>query len=348
MRSSLFCKRVVTALLCAPLIACVGEIRRSNLSDATTSELGPSEASDASVSKAGDPDAMSARESGAPVTTPPLGSDARVSSVPPSEAGTTAQDAHVSTPVAGGPADAQVAQVPDTGTVDPTKRSPIFVAVGYLGVRVISRDLGKTWVNLVTSGSGPPADDNNLLRGVAIANGLVVAAGWKIWTSPDGVNWTERMNPSGQWTGGLQYGNSLFVGAGGSGTSIYSSDGISWNAGKDRKGEAARTVAFGNGMFIAATDPNNWWTTSNGNDWSVQSSGHGSNQVMWCKDHFSEAAACTDPLGRNQGRTAFGENVYVSSNGDMIERSENGKDWTTVTQTKSNPIEGIAFGYVNN
>ena len=348
MRSSLFLKRVVTTLLCAPQVACVGSIRGGEAVDATTMEIHPSEESDASVNVASDPDATSTRESGAPVVTPSATNDARAPVTASSEAGTaTRQDAQVAPPPNTGTGPTPVADAGSTGPT-PTNRTPIFAAVGYLGVRVISKDLGKTWINLVTSSSGAPADDNNLLRGVTIANGLLVAAGWKIWTTPDGVNWTERTNPSGQWTGGLQFGNGLFVGAGGSGTSIYSSDGIIWKAGKDRNGEAARTVAFGNGMFIAATDPNNWWATSNGNDWSVMSSGHGSNQVMWCKDHFSEAAACTDPLGRNQGRTAFGENVYVSSDGNMIERSENGKDWTTVTQTKANPIEGIAFGYLTN
>jgi len=329
-------------LLCLPLLHCVGEVRKSTIGPDASTE--PASGSDAGGTPVGQPpDATTAADATRPPGTDASsmgngGNDARVPN-PPVEAGTA--DARV--PDGNGTPDAQVS-TPDTGTPTAGKKG-VFVAVGYSGVRMLSRDGGKTWGDIKMSGGS--GDDGNLLRTVSFGNGMFVAAGWKLWSSTDGANWTERMNPAGQWMGGLEFGNNMFVGAGGSGTSIYSMDGTQWMAGNDRSGEPARSVAFGNGMFVAGTDKSNWWSTTNGMSWSVMSGGKDS-QVMWCKGAFVVPSACTDPLGHSNGRTAFGDGVYVSASGDKIERSEDGgKTWTSVKDTSGSPVEDVVFGLVD-
>lgn len=82
---------------------------------------------------------------------------------------------------------------PDAGAPKgPTEgKVPALMAVGYGGLRVLSRDGGKTWTNrqiLAPQGG----DDQNLLRSAAWFDGLFVAVGWKVMTSEDGVTWIER------------------------------------------------------------------------------------------------------------------------------------------------------------
>jgi hypothetical protein len=272
------------------------------------------------------------------------GNDARVVD-PPRVDATVPSDERDARVIGGGGTDSATpdARVVDTGTPPVMGGRSVFVAVGYSGVRYLSTDNGKTWGNKVTSGGS--GDDGNLLRTVTYAKGLFVALGWKIWTSPDGITWTERNNPGKQWFGGLEYGNSLFVAAGGTGQTIYSSDGISWMSGKGTGGEAARSVGFGNGTFMAATDPGNWWSTTNGIDWSKQSGGHGGGDLMWCKDKFTKPADCSDPLARNSGHTAFGNGVYVSAAFNKIERSEDGgKTWTSVNVDSA--VEDVTFAVI--
>lgn len=243
-----------------------------------------------------------------------------------------------------GSADAGRATVDASTGPTAAKGRPVFVAVGYSGLRLVSYDLGLTWNNERTSGGS--GDDENLLRAVAIEDGQIVAVGWKAWTSRDGTTWTEHPNPARQWMGGLRFGNGVFVAVGGWGSSMYSQNGESWTAGRERENnEPARTLAFGNGMFVAATDQKHWWQSIDGRAWTLQSGTHGSSRVLWCDDHFSEPADCDRPIAHNEGRTAVGEGIYVSVGSGKLERSVDGVKWATVWTGNYLP-EAVTFGYL--
>jgi hypothetical protein len=256
------------------------------------------------------------------------------------------EDANMPPPVDAAVVDSSTPPPVDAGSPTTPGTKPVFVAVGYRASRLISRDLGLTWTETGTlTGDG---DDGNLLRGAAFGNGLFVAVGWSLFTSPDGATWTMRDKKSGEWIGGLDYGNGLFVGAGGSGTSIFSSDGINWSAGKPRDGTHTRSLVFGGGKFVGASDKVDWWSTTDGNNWTKDSGGHGSNQVVWCKDRFTDRSACSEPTARGKS-TAFGNGVYVSidSGGNKLQRSTDGKSWTDVkTVTDRAWLEDVVFGLV--
>jgi len=228
------------------------------------------------------------------------------------------------------------------GTLSTPVGTPTFVAVGYGGVRVRSTDLGKTWTDSQRLGGG--GDDQYLLRAVAYGNGVFVAAGWQIHTSPDGKTWTARTNPNKQWLGGVKYGNGKFGAAGGYGYSAYSIDGLVWMAGQGRGTDAARGVSFGNGMWTANADSGSWWQSTNGQTWLNIGGGH-NGQVVWCATQFRNASDCNLPIAKNDGSTAFGKATYVTVSDRNIERStDDGKTWTKVF-TASDGLEDVAFGY---
>jgi hypothetical protein len=219
--------------------------------------------------------------------------------------------------------------------------SGVFVAVGYAGRRVRSRDLGVTWEDDQTLGGG--GDDEFLLRAVTHGRGLFVAVGWKILTSPDGKTWTERANPARQWLGGVGHANERFAAVGGFGYSASSMDGLTWMRAASRGTEAARSLAVGGGKFVGATDAGNWWSSTDGQAWQRGEGGH-SSRVVWCGDAFTDATRCSGPAGRNSGRSAFGAGVWVSVRGGSIERStDGGTTWRTVKSGGAS-LEAVAFG----
>jgi hypothetical protein len=227
--------------------------------------------------------------------------------------------------------------------------TPTFVAVGYAGRRVRSTDLGQTWTDDEELGGG--GDDEFLLRAVEFAQGMFVATGWKIVTSPSGArgSWTERANPTGQWLGGIRFGNQRFVATGGYGQSAWSADGLSWTQGGSLATEASRSLAFGGGLFVSATDNGNWWQSSDGAAWTVRSGGHDAYNIAYCEAQgggaadFREGPACLEPYALRT--RAIGRGVVVRASGGDLERSENGGPFVKVL-TDGPGLEAVAFGVV--
>lgn len=221
--------------------------------------------------------------------------------------------------------------------------TPVFVIVGYQGLRQRSTDLGLTWSPVQTL--GPDGDNEFLLRAVTRGNGLFVSVGWKILTSPDGLTWTERPNPQNQWLGAVEWVSSLnlFSSVGGYGYSAWSANGTTWTASTFRDGEAARSMAQSNGVLMAATDPGNWWTSTDGKTWSKASSGHGSSEIITCGTQFTVRSACTQ--NATAGDVAYGHGVWIRSNWTSVERSTDGTHWTNVLNAQAG-ITGVAFGEV--
>lgn len=135
----------------------------------------------------------------------------------------------------------------------------VYVAVGYGGVLTTSRDrVGWTAQPLVTdSGVAEPC-----LYAVTHGNGLFVAVGTYIWTSPDGVTWTHRPCPVQEF-GGVAYGNGRFVAGGGTGGLkqgengtpglATSEDGITWVDRSRTSGvtsEPTMGLVFAAGKFV--------------------------------------------------------------------------------------------------
>lgn len=227
------------------------------------------------------------------------------------------------------PPDAAVA--PDAGgNVD---RIPVFLAMGYGTRRVVSCDLGLTWVNdEVDSANG--GDDGFLVRGLTYGDGKFVAAVGgggvqKLFVSDDGVTWT-RQQFNGHGYSDVAYGLGRFV-AGGGHVSVLSFDGHSWEQpGEMGSGGILRVMTFGDyggGRFVAAGDQGRRMNSVDGVHWASEISSGGGFQSI-----------------------AAGNGLFIALRGDgSFAVSTNGGDsWTErtipgTTQTRGVLFDGIRF-----
>ena len=156
---------------------------------------------------------------------------------------------------------------------------PVFVAVGYGGMRVRSIDDGNTWNDFVQI-ADDGGDDQDLLRGVAWGNGTFVAVGWKIFSSPDGMSWTEQDNPTGQWFAAVDWGNDVFVAVGGGGYCGRSADGLTWEECTDATDDGGfthvRSLFFHDGLFWTADQSGVLRSSPDGDVWTVEDASFGS------------------------------------------------------------------------
>lgn len=165
-------------------------------------------------------------------------------------------------PDAGVPIGQDAGSAGDAGASEPQTGRIVIVAVGYAGRRIVSFDLGATWVGEQTLGGG--GDDQYLLRGAAVGAGRLVVVGWKFLSSTDGLKWTEHKNPHGQWQGGVAWGNGMFIAAGGLGQAAKSLDGITWTRIANAGGSHLRRVTFANGEFWTNGDSGAVYHTKDG------------------------------------------------------------------------------------
>jgi hypothetical protein len=89
-------------------------------------------------------------------------------------------------------------------------------------------------------------------------------------TSPDGITWTRRTLPAGNWRD-ITYGNGVFV-AVGDGGSATSPDGITWTPRILPANAVWLGVTYGNGVFVAVSSFDGGFATSpDGITWTRRS-----------------------------------------------------------------------------
>lgn len=229
-----------------------------------------------------------------------------------------------------------------------------LVGVGYGGLRITSRDGGKTWTSSVAEANGG-LDDYDLLRAVAYANGKWLATGWSATTSADGVTWTplRRINEPGgvTWNGaaacglteGLTSDGSAFYVACGWGTQqVYrSTDAVDWTAiGSigDLGGHVA--LAYRQGVFYAYGDNKTSYRSSDGATWTVVP---GVEQATFCEGAWKSRAECHDA-------SWFGGAYFQSIWQSRVSRSTDGTSFVVVHDDPSNNTlyqpRAIAEGWV--
>lgn len=143
------------------------------------------------------------------------------------------------------------------------------------------------------------AVSSSVLSGVAYGGGLYVAVGLSgaIFTSPDGIQWTQRQSNTTEWLQGVAYGNGRFVAVGSGGTIVTSEDGLTWTSRAGGAGVFLEGVTYGGGRFVA-----------------VGVSG-GSGKILTSEDGLTWSAA-TAPGGVQELRgVAYGNGAYVAVGG---------------------------------
>ncbi len=194
-----------------------------------------------------------------------------------------------------------------------------IMAVGYGGIRVISRDGGLTWAKVAELGANG-VDDSNLLRAVAYGNGTWAVAGWKHFNSRDGLSWTPQPAPRGcNLMQGLAFGNGVFVGT--CGISAWTSyDGITWTGPYPVGDTMGHTyVFFFEGKFYSSGDSSNSYVSSDGKSWQPVAF----RKVATC-GALKDGSACPGNFWDG------GYHYDVAWVGRRIQRSTDGASWKTV------------------
>jgi hypothetical protein len=283
-----------------------------------------------------DPDASAASSSSTP---------------PPADAGGAARDARASSPNDAASADARAARTDAARPADasafdaaaeagaPSGWVPSVMAVGYGGLRVISRDEGASWRDdqeLASEG----VDDRELLRGVAYGAGIWVATGWRFFTSKNGgLAWDEHDPPEGcSIMEGVAHGAGHFVGT--CGVDAYTSnDGAAWM----RVGPIGETgghtyVFFEGGRFYSSGDSDKSYASVDGAVWTELA---GVSKVAFCAGEIRTRAECP---------SFWHDGVYLSSEWrSKITRSTDGVNFAIVhdnanlTPGNNAPYTGYAF-----
>lgn len=216
-----------------------------------------------------------------------------------------------------------------------------LVGVGYGGLRVTSRDGGKTWKGTAAATGG--GDDENLLRAVAYASGLWLAVGWQATTSKDGLTWTPlaKINAAGgvTWNGAPTCG--LVEGLTSDGTYFYaacaayaqahkayrSQDGVTWTElGTIGELGGHPALARRGGTFYAYGDNGTSFRSTNGSAWSAVP---GLTQATYCEGQWKSRAGCFDA-------SWFGGFYFRSVWQSKVTRSPNGASFGLVHDDASN------------
>jgi hypothetical protein len=140
--------------------------------------------------------------------------------------------------------------------------TPVFLAAGHNGLRLISRD-GRTW------GTVQKGRDGETFRAAAVGNGRLVAIGTYggqqvLAHSADGLGWKQQTRDGG-WGGyvrGLAFVNGHFLALGGDPGAVgaaepyvlLSRDGEKWDRHNISGKFMVRRAAFGNGLYVGVGD----------------------------------------------------------------------------------------------
>lgn len=207
-----------------------------------------------------------------------------------------------------------------------------LVAVGYGGIRVVSRDLGESWGDR-SSFAPDGVDDQDLLRAVTYGDGLWVASGWRYVTSTDGVEWVDHglLNENEELgipcniVEGLAFADGYFYAActnwEGFGKIFRSADGLSfepWSMIDDPGGHLFLTHR--GGVFVAYGDHGTSYVSDDAVEWSVMP---GLVDATYCEDAWRSAVDCYD--------ASWFDGAYFRGQwSNKILRSTDGVEWATV------------------
>jgi photosystem II stability/assembly factor-like uncharacterized protein len=219
-----------------------------------------------------------------------------------------------------------------------------FVAVGKSGTHLYSRDDGATWDNGTWS---PNAD----ITGVAFGKNTFVGVSSTYLTksTDNGSNWVQVC--SGMKVYDVAFGNSKFVGSGGSGAiGIYDNDSGTQCALGDSGTltHALNGITFGNNRFLTVGS-SGWLSLSsdNGSNFNSLTIPTGANHlysIVFGNNKFVAVGSTTVVVSNNVGGSAtktedqytfndvtFGNGVFVAvGNNEIIYTSTDGDTWTKV------------------
>jgi hypothetical protein len=144
----------------------------------------------------------------------------------------------------------------------------------YYGTNLVIRNstfetLGLLWTNL------PPFTTNNL-QGIAATENLFVISGdlGKIWTSPDGTNWTARSTPTTNFLSSVAIGPSACVAVGSKGTLLRAApNAVTWSSVSLGTTNWLYRVRWLNNLFVVVGQNGAIYTSPDATNWTTRVSG---------------------------------------------------------------------------
>jgi hypothetical protein len=117
---------------------------------------------------------------------------------------------------------------------------------------VLTSPDGQTW----TRQPSPLFDPGETFLDIVYGKGQFVAVGDRIWTSPDGINWTLRLDYSTTFFNGVAYGDGRFIAVGFQGGIYASTNGTNWSpqVGATPRLQNAVTASLSGIQFVSAGD----------------------------------------------------------------------------------------------
>jgi uncharacterized delta-60 repeat protein len=198
----------------------------------------------------------------------------------------------------------------------------------------VSLQTGNTYLTFLTSGDGLNWTSNTTGYylpwnnwSVTYGNNTFVAVGnnHQIYTSSNGISWSQQTSPISQSFNGVTFGNNMFVTVGLTGTIITSPDGYTWTSRNSGTANNLSAVTYGNNTFVAVGGISNSTilTSPDGITWTPRNSGTGA----WLNG------------------VAFGNNMFVAV-GEVgtILVSRDGITWTNSGSGTANRLNGVTFG----
>ena len=269
--------------------------------------------------------------------------DAGVASDVPGSDADTVQDAGDDATVADGGETIDVGEAIDATPTDAgtdalsPDRIPIIVGIGWQGIRMVSIDEGETWCQTGIMVDG----HDDLFRGGYYHDGLFVGAHagrdnrGAIMISENGYEWMAlhrtneepdlEENPSGQWYGGVAFGNGTWVAAGGCGQLATSPDARAWTRGERFTDgcDHIRSLLFTGDRFVAGIDSGAWWSSTDGIEWSEEATGVDS-AIVWTGSEIEEGR---NRRHRGRGLCMWGQGspvhrLFRSTNADCSDEVE--------------------------
>ena len=236
------------------------------------------------------------------------------------------------------------------GSGDPAGWVPALIGVGYGGIRIVSRDGGKTWGDRAYE-TREGGDDEALLRAVAYGKGIWIATGWKLWTSTNGTTWTDHgllksgLHPDCTIVEGLAFKDGYFFAActpWNSPSAVYRlTDGVAWTKYAtigDTGGHLY--LNYRGGKFVVYGDNKTSFQSTDALTWTVMS---GIEEATYCENAWKSETDCKD--------SSWFDGAYLRADWQgKISQSTNGTSFTTVyNDDQKNTLyrsRAIAAGFV--
>ena len=158
---------------------------------------------------------------------------------------------------------------------DITFGKDLFVAVGNKQV-LTSSDLN-TWTQRVNVFDWKRVSPHsNYLSAVTFGNNMFVTVGWsgRLFTSQDGMEWTERSSGTSDNLKDVIFENGSFLVVGNSGTMLSSKDGSSWVERSSGTSKTLNAAAYGNNTYVVVGELGTIITSPDGMNWTERDSGN--------------------------------------------------------------------------